>query len=76
MCVWIKLTPNKDNKPLRMSVKIKLTPYEENKPLRISVQIKLTPNEENKSLKEEEGEADLLKKPMALDDGKWAVFCW
>ncbi|XP_023330906.1 probable sodium/potassium/calcium exchanger CG1090 [Eurytemora carolleeae] len=41
-----------------------------------TTEIKLTPNEENKSLKKEEGEADLLKKPMALDDGKWAVFCW
>ena len=76
MSVWIKLTPNKDNKPLRMCVWIKLTPNKDNKPPRMSVKIKLTPNEENKSLKEEEGEADLLKKPMALDDGKWAVFCW
>ena len=37
--------------------------------------IKLTPQDDNKELKSEEFE-DPLKKPLLLDDGKWAVFSW
>jgi len=40
-----------------------------------TTEIKLTPMVEEKVFKEEEYK-DPLKKPLALDDGKWAVFCW
>ena len=40
-----------------------------------TTEVKLTPIEERKEFKEEEYK-DPLKKPLALDDGKWAVFSW
>ena len=40
-----------------------------------TTEVKLTPMEERKEFKEEEYK-DPLKKPLALDDGKWAVFSW
>ena len=40
-----------------------------------TTEIILTPQDEAKKFKEEEFK-DPLKKPLALDDGKWAVFCW
>ena len=40
-----------------------------------TTEIKLTPHVEEKEFKEPEFK-DPLKKPLALDDGKWAVFCW
>jgi hypothetical protein len=40
-----------------------------------TTEIKLTPSVEVKEFKEEEFK-DPLKKPLALDDGRWAVFCW
>ena len=38
-------------------------------------EVKLTPQEEVKEFKEEEFK-DPLKKPLLLDDGRWAVFSW
>ena len=40
-----------------------------------TTEIKLTPQVEEKEFKMEEFK-DPLKKPLALDDGRWAVFCW
>ena len=40
-----------------------------------TTEVKLTPQEDIKEFKEEEYK-DPLKKPLALDDGKWAVFSW
>ena len=40
-----------------------------------TTEVKLTPIEERKEFKEEEYK-DPLKKPLVLDDGKWAVFSW
>ena len=40
-----------------------------------TTEVKLTPQEEIKEFKEEEFK-DPLKKPLLLDDGKWAVFSW
>jgi hypothetical protein len=39
-------------------------------------QVKLTPSEEVKQQPREETERDPLTKPLLLDDGRWAVFCW
>ena len=38
-------------------------------------EVKLTPQDEVKEFKEEEFK-DPLKKPLLLDDGRWAVFSW
>ena len=38
-------------------------------------EVKLTPQEGAKEIKDEEYE-DPLKKPLLLDDGRWAVFSW
>jgi len=40
-----------------------------------TMEVKLTTQGEEKEFKEEEIK-DPLQKPLALDDGKWAVFCW
>jgi len=40
-----------------------------------TTEIKITPQVEEKEFKMEEFK-DPLKKPLALDDGRWAVFCW
>lgn len=40
-----------------------------------TTEIKLTPHVEEKEFKVEDFK-DPLKKPLALDDGRWAVFCW
>jgi len=38
-------------------------------------EVKLTPEEGTKEIKDDEFE-DPLKKPLVLDDGRWAVFSW
>ena len=40
-----------------------------------TVEVKLTEQDVTKEFKEEEFE-DPLKKPLLLDDGRWAVFSW
>ena len=40
-----------------------------------TTEIKLTPHEEIKEFKEESYK-DPLKKPLLLDDGRWAVISW
>ena len=40
-----------------------------------TTEITLTPHVEEKEFKVEEFK-DPLRKPLALDDGRWAVFCW
>merc|ERR1719186_278850 len=40
-----------------------------------TMEVKLTPHLEEKEFKEEDFK-DPLRKPLMLDDGKWAVFCW
>ena len=58
-----------------------LEPSEEKKEVETRIgsdgttEIVLTPQQEEKPFKDIEFK-DPLKKPLALDDGKWAVFCW
>ena len=40
-----------------------------------TMEVKLTPQAVAKEIKDEEYE-DPLKKPLMLDDGRWAVFSW
>ena len=40
-----------------------------------TTEIILTPQQQAKEFKDIEFK-DPLKKPLALDDGRWAVFCW
>ena len=40
-----------------------------------TTEVILTPLQQDKSFKDTEVR-DPLKKPVALDDGRWAVICW